>query len=187
MAWRDLIGRIFEVVLARLTESVDDVEKSANTLVAAADALYSPLKAIDAGFGEARRLASRFSSLAAAVYAHHALAKAGEETLKQVVKALEKVVETYSDKPHPEAKKILEEANVTVELAFAPEPREAVVKSIRDYVEPKQPTLTRRRRAARKPEPQRDIRRILRELGRINPMLAYTLTNIVNRYLESGQ
>jgi len=187
VAWRDLIGRIFEVALAKLTENVDDVEKSANTLIAAADALYSPLKVIDAGFGEARRLASRFSSLAAAVYAHHALARAGEEILRQVVEALEKVVETYSDKPHPEAKKILEEANVTVELAFAPESREAVVKSIRDYIEPKQTMPTRRRRIARKPEPQRDIRRILRELGRVNPMLAYTLTNIVNRYLGSSQ
>lgn len=187
MAWRELISRVFEVVLAKLAESVDDVEKSANMLVAAADALYSPLKAIDAGFGEARRLASRFSSLAAAVYAHRVLVKAGEEALKQVFEALGKIVETYSNKPHPEAKKILEEANVAIELAFALEPREAVVKSIRDYVEPRQPMLVRRRKVVRKPEPQRDIRRILRELGRINPMLAYTLTNIVNRYLESNR
>jgi len=187
VAWRDLIGRIFEVVLAKLIEGVDDVEKSANMLIAAADALYSPLKAIDAGFGEARRLASRFSSLAAAVYAHHVLAKAGEDVLRQVVEALEKIVEAYSDKPHPEAKKILEEANVTVELAFAPEPREAVVKSIRDYVEPRQTMLTRRRKVARKPEPQRDVKRILRELGRVNPMLAFTLSNIVNKYLESSR
>jgi len=187
VAWRELISRVFEVVLAKLAETVDDVEKSANVLVAAADVLYSPLKAIDAGFGEARRLASRLSSLAAAVYAHRVLAKAGEEALKQVFEALEKVVETYSDKPHPEAKKILEEANIVIELAFAPEPREAIAKSIRDYVEPRQPMLVRRRRVVRKPEPQRDVRRILRELGRINPMLAYTLTNIVNKYLESNQ
>jgi len=184
LAWRALVSSIMESALKSLDECIEGSVDCAELLVAAADALYSPLGMVDAGFGEARRLASKLASLVAAALYYKLIASKGEEEAKELLtKIHEALREAVGREPGELAEKILREAGVTIPVSYAPEPREAIIKSIADYLGYGREHRGRRRRQPRKPDPLRDMRRILRELGRRNPMLAYTLSTTISRLL----
>ncbi len=183
MAWRGLIESIFEVSVRKVKECVEkgEVEECVSTLLASADALYSPLKPIDAGFGEAKRLASQLASLVADVFIHVAREARGDEFVANVYAGVTEARRTLTT-VHPAAQSILVEAVKGVTPSWAPEPREAVYMTLKDYVEPEQPQLPRRRRREpRRLDPVRDARRVLRELGRRDPILARALQDILKR------
>ncbi len=174
MAWRNIIVKIVRRGLEMISrECIESFEaaKCAEALIAFADAVYSPLKPVDAGLGEAKRIASRLASIAPNYFLARAIASIGEERAKEVYEA---VKSREWPQPVPGAATILE--GVGVKPASAPEPREAVVKELADYFEPPTPPRPRRRRQEpRRPDPLRELRRILRELGRRDPLLARAL------------
>jgi hypothetical protein len=183
LAWRGLIEAIFEASIRRVKECVEKgvVEDCVSTLMASADALYSPLKPIDTGFGEAKRLASQLASLVADVFIYTAREARGDEFVANVYAGVSEVRRSLTT-VHPVAEAILVEAVKGVTPSWAPEPREAVYMTLKDYVEPEQPQLPRRRRREpRRLDPIRDARRVLRELGRRDPILARALQDILKR------
>ncbi len=182
MAWRSLIELIFETSLQRLRECIEksDVETCTATLVSAADALYSPLKPIDTGFGEAKRLASQLATLVADAFIHLAASEKGDEFVAAVYSGVAEAKRVETPAPFTEA--ILVEAAKGVTPSWAPEPREAVYNTLKEYVEPEQPQLPRRRRREPKRlDPLRDARRVLREIGRRDPILARSLQDVLRR------
>ncbi len=187
MAWRTLVSSILESVLRSLDKCVEGEVDCAELLIAAADALYSPLGMVDAGFGEARRLASKLASLVAAALYYKLLKSLGEEGAREVLKKIHEALSSAAgEAPSRLAEEILREANVTIPVSYAPEPREAIVKSIADYLGVGRGQRLRRRRQPRKPDPLRDMRRILREIGRRNPMLAYALSTSIGGVLGAS-
>ncbi|HID41102.1 MAG TPA: hypothetical protein EYP33_02980, partial [Pyrodictium sp.] len=67
MAWRNIMASIFEAAISHVestcTGEGSEPAACARALVAAADALYTPLKPVDSGLGEARRVATMLASL----------------------------------------------------------------------------------------------------------------------------
>lgn len=182
MAWRSLLESVFEAALKRVLSCVDSgsPEDCTSALLAAADALYSPLKPVDTGLGEAKRLSSQLAALVADAFIHVARERRGDEFLAQVYSGLREARKSVTE-PHPDASAILVEAAKGVVASWAPEPREAVYMKLRDYVEPEQPPVPRRRRQPRRLDPIRDARRLLRELGRVDPILARAVQDALKR------
>ena len=182
MAWRSLIELIFEASLNRVRECVEkgDAEACAATLLSAADALYSPLKPVDTGFGEAKRMAAQLASLVADAFIHLAAGSRGDEFVGAVYSLVSEARRSRGPGPLTEA--ILVEAAKGVTPSWAPEPREAVYNTLKEYVEPEQPPYPRRRRREpRRLDPLRDARRVLREIGRRDPILARSLQELLRR------
>ncbi|WP_317895412.1 hypothetical protein [Pyrofollis japonicus] len=181
LAWRNMMTNIIassiETVKKSCLEGELEAEECAKALIAAADAVYSPLKPVDSGLGEARRIAGILSSILANAFIVMFVNERGEEPLKDVLNALKELREgDVSDK----VKEILEAAQVVVEPATAPEPREAMYKDIEEYVNPPQPQIPRRRRQqVRKPDPNQRLRRLIRELGRRDPILAKAVARLL--------
>ncbi len=182
MAWRSLLESIFEAAVRRVTGCLETgtPEDCASTLIAAADALYSPLKPIDTGLGEAKRLSSQLAALVANAFIQLAREKRGDEFIAQVYRVVSEARKSLTQ-PHPNVNAILVEAAKGVTPSWAPEPREAVYMKLKDYVEPEQPAIPRRRRQPRRLDPLRDSRRLLRELGRVDPILARAVQDILRR------
>ncbi|KSW11317.1 hypothetical protein CF15_00125 [Pyrodictium occultum] len=182
MAWRNIMASILEAALdhieASCTSGEADAARCAKALVAAADALYTPLKPIDSGLGEARRIATSFASLVANVFIYNAASNKGEEFIKSVMQELKETIK--SDEPLEEAKSILEKVSAAMQPARLDDSREAVFNEVRDYLEPPQPAIPRRRRRQpRRPDPLQNIRRLIRELGRRDPLLAKQVARIL--------
>ncbi len=180
MAWRNLLESIVQSSLNNIKKCVEEAnaDQCADVLVAVADAVYSPLKPVDAGLGEARRLASQISSLLANAFIQLSSASGNEALVEETYRRVVELVKTQE--PHTMTSKILLEAGVGLEPAWAPEPREAVAKTLKDYVEPEEElVLRRRRREPRKPNPVRDIRKTLRDLGRRDPILARSIHDML--------
>ena len=181
MAWRSIVGSIVEESLRRATACAREGEpvECAKVLLAAADAIYAPLKPVDSGLGEARRVAS----MLAAIVSNSFLAAAegrenAEDFLRAVLAGLEEL--RGSETPIDEAAAILEAAGAA---AFTPavskEARETIYTDVKSYVEPPQPQVRRRRRAPRRPDPRQNLRRVLRELGRRDPILAKQVSQVL--------
>jgi hypothetical protein len=177
LAWRNIIVGVFSKALEKVVSSCiegEDAERCAESLIAAADAVYSPLKPVDSGLGEARRIASRL----AGVIANAVLVAAREKGVEDKVKAAYEILKEkgiegdYRDL----VKTILNEAGAALyEPATSKEARETVLSDLKAYFEPEQEqfVLRRRRRQTPKPaNPQSALRRLIRELGRYDPMLA---------------
>ncbi len=164
-----------------VTECARSGEPSAcaKSLIAATDAIYAPLKPVDSGLGEARRIASLLAGIVANSFLLAAAQKEDSEAfLKEVAKSLEEIKE--AKEPIDEAKALLERAGAGL---FAPaasrEARETLYSDIKNYVEPPQPPIPRRRRAPRRPDPSQTLRRLLRELGRRDPILAKQVSQML--------
>lgn len=156
-----------------------DPRKCAEKLIASADALYSPLKPIDSGLGEARRVASILAAIVANAFLIGFLNERGEEPLRSVLSELEGV----KDKDlREEVREILQAAQVAIEPASAKEPRESLYKDIDEYVNPPQPAIPRRRRQPRKPDPRQRLRRLIRDLGRRDPILAKSVAKALRSW-----
>ena len=183
MAWRNIMASIFEkaisyVEAACLGENTEPAS-CARALVAAADALYTPLKPVDSGLGEARRIAGILSGLVANTFLCMASQNKDEEFIKAVRAELEEAIKIEA--PLGEVKAILKEATAaTLEPAKLDDARETLLNDIRDYVEPPQPTIPRRRRRQpRRPDPAQNLRRLVRELGRRDPTLAKQIARLL--------
>lgn len=186
MAWRALIETIFDHALGLVDSCIEEArpEECSKSLLSGADAVYSPLKPIDAGLGEARRLAARLAGLIADYFIYRLYTvPEGDEKIKAVYEELKK---TYTElgEPAEYTKKILEGAGApAVEPAWAKEAREGLVKTLKDYVEPEpSQALRRRRREPRRLDPVRDAKIKLRELGRLDPLLARRIQEILSSH-----
>lgn len=183
MAWRDIMGSILEASLRRVLSCIEggDAEKCARYLLASADAIYAPLKPIDSGLGEARRIASLLAGIVSNSFLLEASGREGGEALiRDTLMVLEEL--RGRDSPVDEAKEILSDANVAgFEPAVSREARETIYSDLKNYVEPPQPPVPRRRRQPRRPDPRQAIRRALRELGRRDPVLAKQVSQILRR------
>ncbi len=185
MAWRDIVGPIVAAALDEVLSCVEEgsLEKCARLLLASADALYAPLKPVDSGLGEARRLASRLAGVISNAFLVRAREKWGETgpEYHELLEALEKLREEKN--PLPEAAEILAKAGLQgFEPAVSREARETIYSDVKNYVEPPQPTIPRRRRRqVRRPDPRQALRRILRELGRRDPILAKQINQTLLR------
>jgi len=152
----------------------EDAGQCAQALLSAADALYSPLKPVDSGLGEARRIASRLSSIIANAVLAAARERGVEDRLHSAYEVLKEkgLDEDYSEL----VSNILRSAGASVyEPARSREAREAILGDLKEYFEPEEEqfVLRRRRRGTRRqPNPQAALRRLLRELGRYDPLLA---------------
>ncbi len=182
MAWRNILSAIVDASLDYIAECIDgEPSACAERLIASADALYSPLKPIDSGFGEARRIASALAAIIANSFIIQVEEKKGveaEDFLKKVAERLEEIKGEKRSLAGP----VLEKAGSTViEAAFSPEARESLVKDILEYVEPPQPNVWKRRRRIqpRRPDPRQRLKRLLRELGRTNPIFAREITQLL--------
>lgn len=173
LAWRNMmtsiIGASLEAINKTCLEDELDPQNCARTLLASADAVYSPLKPIDSGLGEARRVASMLAAIIANTFLIRFLEERGEEPLREVLEALKSLKDTEL---RDEVKRILDNAQVAIEPASAREPRESLYKDIEEYLNPPQPPIPRRRRQPRKPDPRQRLRRLMRDLGRRDPILA---------------
>lgn len=156
-----------------------DPRKCARKLVASADAIYSPLKPIDSGLGEARRVASILAAIVANAFLIGFLNERGEEPLKDVLNELGNIKDQEISE---EVREILQTAQVAIEPASAKEPRESLYKDIDEYVNPPQPAIPRRRRQPRKPDPQQRLRRLIRDLGRRDPILAKSVARVLRSW-----
>ncbi len=180
MAWRNIVDSIFDASLELINECVEsrDAEACAGNLLAAADAAYTPLKPVDAGLGEARRIASLIAGIIANSFILLARERLGEEAdsfIKAVSERLKELQEQYAAESL--AGRVLEKAAVTgFEPAVSREARESLVNDIVEYVEPPRQAIPRRRRQPRRPEPRQRLRRLLRELGRRDPVTAKSLS-----------
>jgi hypothetical protein len=181
LAWRSIMAGVFSKALSRVVAEClegGDAERCAEVLIAAADAVYSPLKPVDSGLGEARRIASRL----AGIIANALLAAAREKGVEDKVRAAYEVLKEkglegdYSST----VKLILDEAGASIyEPAQSREARETLFSDLKVYFEPEQEqfVLRRRRRQSPRPaNPQAALRRLLRELGRYDPLLARQIT-----------
>jgi len=174
VAWRDILSRVVGVALERVAGCESGCGQ---LLIASADAVYAPLAPVDTGSGELKMLASKLAGILAHAYAYNALPK-GIEAVRSALEEAEGVMKEGRD-VSKEARSILEEAGVVLEPSPAPEPRHAVLNSLRYYIEAYEEAMApRRRRRARPPSQQdaiRHIRRLLREIGRFDPFLAKSL------------
>ena len=181
MAWRSMIGSIVAEALRAVTGCAKsgDAETCARRLIASADAIYAPLKPVDSGLGEARRVAS----LLAGIVANAFLAAARErEDSDSFLHGVLEVLERLKNEPPPEeAGELLAAAGAAAfQPAVSREARESIVGDVRAYVEPPQPQVPRRRRRQpRRPEPAQSLRRALRELGRRDPILAKQISQLL--------
>ncbi|HIQ24126.1 MAG TPA: hypothetical protein EYH50_03665 [Pyrodictium delaneyi] len=182
MAWRNIMASIFEAAINHVESTCarDGSEPiaCARALVAAADALYTPLKPVDSGLGEARRVATMLASLVANTFIYMVSKDKDIEFIKSVRSELEGIVNT--EKPLEEVEAILEKASATMTPAKLDDAREAVLNEISEYIEPPQPTIPRRRRRQpRRPNPAQNIRRLVRDLGRRDPLLAKQIARLL--------
>ena len=182
MAWRSLLDSLFAASLDLVDSCIEEgkPEECSETLLSGADAVYSPLKPIDAGLGEARRLAARLAGLLADYFIYRLYTRPeGDEKIKKVYSLLK---EAYSSREEPAGRvgEIFERAGLVLDPAWTREAREGLVKTFKDYVEPEQPSIPRRRRREpRRLDPIRDARIKLRELGRLDPLLAKRIHEIL--------
>ncbi len=187
MAWRNMMTSIvassLNTIKTKCLEGELEPEKCAKALMASADAVYSPLKPIDSGLGEARRVASMLAAIIANAFLIRFLEERGEEPLKDVLEALKNIREEDLSN---EVKKILQDAQVAIEPASASEPRESLYKDIDEYVNPPQPSIPRRRRQPRRPDPRQRLRRLIRDLGRRDPILAKAVARALREWGLSG-
>ena len=181
LAWRSIMAGVFSKALTRAIPQClrgDYAEKCAESLLAAADAVYSPLKPVDSGLGEARRIASRLAGIIVNAVLVAAREKGVEDKVRSVYEVLkERGLEgDYSSL----VKKILDEAGASLyEPAQSREARETVFSNLKAYFEPEHEQFVlrrRRRRAPRPANPQTTLRRLVRELGRYDPLLARQIT-----------
>ena len=176
-----MISSLIGASLDLLSECVGgDGDVCAERLLAAADAAYTPLKPIDSGLGEARRIASSLAAIVANAFILMESGKLGEaEALEHLKTVLEELRER-AKKPEPRASIVIERAGLEgFEPAWSPEARESLVHDIQEYVEPPQPSIPRRRRQPRRPDPRQRLRRLLRELGRRDPILAREVAQLL--------
>ncbi len=177
MAWRNIMASVFAKALEAALKSCvegENAEECAKTLLAAADAVYSPLKPVDSGLGEARRIAARLAGIIANAVLVAAREKSAEEKVRG---AFEKLKEMGLEQDYKDiVARILEEAGAAVyEAAQSREAREALFEDLKAYFEPEQEqfVLRRRRRTTPRPaNPQATLRRLVREVGRYDPILA---------------
>jgi len=181
LAWRNIMASIVRASLDYVGECLGtDPSECARRLIASADAVYSPLRPVDSGFGEARKIASTLASIIANAFISMAESKLGGDALTflgEVAARLReeaKTGETF-------AREVLERAGAgLVEPSVSKEARESLVSDIVEYVEPPQPATWRRRRSPpRRPDPRQRLRRLLRELGRRDPLLARELGQLL--------
>jgi hypothetical protein len=174
VAWRNLVGSILEEALRSVVECAKSGEPStcARLLIASADAVYTPLKPVDSGLGEARRIASLLAGIVSNSFILAAQQREDADSfLRSVLESLEAVKEEA--RPLEEASTILERASATAfQPAVSREARETIYSDLKNYVEPPRPAVPRRRRQPRRPDPRQNLRRLLRELGRRDPILA---------------
>ena len=182
MAWRNIMASIFEAAINHVesacTGEGSEPTACAKALVAAADALYTPLKPVDSGLGEARQIATVLAGLVANTFIYMASKDKDTDFIKSVKSELEETVK--SEEPLEEVKAILEKASATLEPAKLDDARRALFNEISEYVEPPQPAIPRRRRRQpRKPDPVQNLRRLVRELGRRDPLLAKQIARLL--------
>jgi len=176
VAWRNIIGSIIAEALREIVDCAkgEDAALCAEKLVAAADALYAPLKPVDSGLGEARRIASLLAGIVVNAFLAAAREREDSEVFLRDVLARLAELKTQPE-PVDAAREILERAGGAVfPPAVSREARETIYSDLAGFVEPPKPVFPRRRRQRqlRRPDPQQTLRRLLRELGRRDPMLA---------------
>ena len=181
MAWRGLMSSLIEASLDLLSECVGgDSGVCAERLLAAADAMYTPLKPIDSGLGEAKKIASSLAAIIANAFILMETGKLGEQEALEHLKSVLEQLEEKAKSAEPKAFLVIEKAGLEgFEPASSPEARESLVSDIREYVEPPQPAIPRRRRQPRRPDPRQRLRRLLRELGRRDPILAREVAQLL--------
>ncbi len=145
----------------------------ATRLLASVDAIYTPLKPINSGLGEVRRISSLLAGILANTFIELARKKFGdeaEEFLRATMEELGKTIEDTVDY----VRSILEKANIQFfEPAMSREARESLYNDIKEYVEPPKPSISRRRRLPpRRPDPRQRLFRLLKELGRRDPFIS---------------
>ncbi|ABM80292.1 hypothetical protein [Hyperthermus butylicus] len=184
MAWRNIMSSVFSKVLDHVVEACirgEDEKACKEALLAAADTLYTPLKPVDTGLGVARMIASRLAAIAANAVLQLARSESKEATIRA---AYELLKESRDDDVNDLVKKLLNEAGASIyEPAVSREARESLFSDLKAYFEPEQPQLVLRRRRIpkRSADPLQSLRRLLRELGRQDPILARQLSMELKR------
>ncbi len=179
---------LLESIIAKSLDHVDvciesngSGEDCGRALLAAADAIYSPLKPVDHGLGQARKLAAQLAGLVADYFIYKLYTRPeGDDLIRE---AYRWALENYREnKPFEEASKILAEAGVAIEPGWAIEARKGIVETLRDYVDPKPPASYRRRREPRRLDPVRDARTKLKTIGKMKASLAKSVETVLKAH-----